>query len=198
MYYSSLDLIKQACIGGSPQNTGYASNPRSNTLLKFFSIMNDTKIILFTWHSETNQKLPFHHLFFYSFAPKLQSWTGTKEAPSCFIRLQRQPQSFQPLAVFQSCWEGCCFYRLLQKTGSPLIRVLARPPAIKRPNLWTMEGRIFSGSTQAGYSASRLYQPFIPVLSLTHLSDCNPAFCVQLVIWNFPLQKIYRCCLVYF
>ena len=87
MYYSSLDSIKQACIGGSPQNTLYASNPGSNTLSKFFFIMNDTKIILFTWHSETNQKLPFHHLFFYSFAPKLQSWTGTKEAPSCFIRV---------------------------------------------------------------------------------------------------------------
>ena len=86
---------------------------------KFFFIMNDTKIILFTWHSETNQKLPFHHLFFYSFAPKLQSWTGTKEAPSCFISFRDSPRASSLWLFFSHAGKAAVFTDCYRRLAPP-------------------------------------------------------------------------------
>lgn len=95
---------------------------------KFFYIMNDTKIIPIYWHSEKKSKAPISPPLLYAFAPKFQSWTGTQEAPSCSIRTLETAQS-SPLGCFQSCWEGCCFYRLLRRWASPCVYWYAHLPS---------------------------------------------------------------------
>ena len=158
--------------------------------------MNDTKIILFTWHSETNQKLPFHHLFFYSFAPKLQSWTGTKEAPSCFIRVLETAPELPASGCFSVMLGRLLFLQTAIEDWLPPSYVYWHAHLPSRELIsghwkdfqWVYTGWLFCLKTLlAFYSGSFLN-------SSLRLQSC---FCVQLVIWNFPLQKIYRCCLVY-
>lgn len=128
---------------------------------KFFYIMNDTKIILFTWHSEKNQSSPFHHLFFYAFAPKFQSWTGTQRrhhVPSDF----RDSPELSSLAAFSHAGKAAVSTDCYRRWAPPCVYWYAHLPS--RAHLWTLEGEDFQWIYTGSLFCLRILLAFYPSL----------------------------------
>lgn len=67
---------------------------------KFFYIMNDTKIILFTWHSEKKSKAPISPPLLLCICPKISELDRHTRGAIMFHQTLETAQSFPSLAAF--------------------------------------------------------------------------------------------------